>query len=188
MSSPTGTLSINPAYVNWHRQDHLLLGWIQSSLTESVQAQVVSCNTTADLWINLQQSFSSFSCAQLVELRRQLQTITKGAATCTEFLQKIRKVVDELAFIGFPISDEDLTLVILSDLGSDYNSFYAAITTSCRYESIPFTDLHGLLLRHETLLQPQYTSATTLHSTSPLATFLSCPSFLNNFHPKSSTC
>jgi gag-polypeptide of LTR copia-type len=84
-----------------------------------------------------------------------------------KYLQKIRKVVDELAFIGFPVSDEDLTLVVLSDLGSDYNSFYAAITTSCRYEPIPFADLRGLLLSHETLLQPQYNSATTLHSTSP---------------------
>ena len=32
------------------RQDQLILAWMRSSLTESIQAQVVSSGTTAELW------------------------------------------------------------------------------------------------------------------------------------------
>jgi gag-polypeptide of LTR copia-type len=108
---------------------------------------VISCNSTAELWTNLQHTFSSSSRARLIELRRQLQTITKGASTCAEYLQKNRKVTDELAFIGSLVSAEDLTVVVLSGLGPDYNSFYAAITTACQSDPIPFADLHDLLLK-----------------------------------------
>jgi hypothetical protein len=45
-----GAPAISPNYPPWHRQGQLLLGWIRSSLTEDIQAQVVSCTTTSDLW------------------------------------------------------------------------------------------------------------------------------------------
>lgn len=66
------------------RQDQLLLAWICSSLTEPIQAQVVSCETTADLWQNLTHIFSATSRARLTNLCRQLQTTTKGSSSCSE--------------------------------------------------------------------------------------------------------
>ncbi|KAJ8640642.1 hypothetical protein MRB53_017336 [Persea americana] len=38
LTNSTGVVStkINPAYVNWHRQDQSLICWINSTLTESV--------------------------------------------------------------------------------------------------------------------------------------------------------
>jgi gag-polypeptide of LTR copia-type len=113
---------INHEYLTWHRQDKLLLGWIHSYLTESIQTQVVSCATTADLWSTLLNTISFASRAQLIDLRRQLQTITKGSSSCSEYLQKIRKVADELGFIGSPVTDDDLILAVLTGLGPDYNS------------------------------------------------------------------
>lgn len=35
------------------QQDQLILAWMRSSLTESIQAQMVSCNSTAELWSSL---------------------------------------------------------------------------------------------------------------------------------------
>jgi gag-polypeptide of LTR copia-type len=113
----------------------------------------VSCNSTAELWTDLQQAFSSSSRARLNDLHRQLKTITKGSLSCVEYLQKIRKIADELSFVSSPVSDEDLTLVVLAGLGPDYNSFYAVVTTANRTDPISFPDLHGLLLSHEALLQ-----------------------------------
>jgi hypothetical protein len=43
-----GQLEINPAYLPWHRQDQLLLGWLRSSLTETLMAQVISSTTTQE--------------------------------------------------------------------------------------------------------------------------------------------
>jgi hypothetical protein len=60
---PDGTSSLNPFYLLWHRQNQLLLGWIWSSLTESIQLK---------LFLIKQQSISSLSYTvpfpQLLEL------------------------------------------------------------------------------------------------------------------------
>jgi gag-polypeptide of LTR copia-type len=150
-----GTIEVNPDFVLWHHQDQLLLGWIRSSLTELIQVQVVSCSTTAEIWSNLLSTFSSSSRAKLTNIRRQLQSITKGSSACTDYLQKIRKIADELAFIGSPISDEDLVLVVLNGLGAEFNSFTVVVTTVSRRDPLSFTDIHGMLLSHEALLTDQ---------------------------------
>jgi gag-polypeptide of LTR copia-type len=93
ISAADGSPLINLDYLPWHRQDQLLLGWIRSSLTESIQTQVVSCVTTTDLWSTLLSSFSSASRARLTDLRRQLQTISKGSLSYSEYLQKILIII-----------------------------------------------------------------------------------------------
>lgn len=105
---------------------------------------MVSCNTTVELWSTLLKTFSSSSRAHLTELQRQLQTVSKGNSSCSEYLQKIRRVADELAFAGSPISDEDLVLAVLNGLGMDYNSFVVAVNS--HENPITFADLYGLLL------------------------------------------
>ena len=40
----------NPEYVLWNRQDQLILSWLLASMTETIQAQMVGCNTAADVW------------------------------------------------------------------------------------------------------------------------------------------
>ncbi|KAJ1686058.1 hypothetical protein LUZ63_017448 [Rhynchospora breviuscula] len=150
-----GQVEYNREYLLWHRQDQLLLGWLRSSLSESIQAQVVSCTTTSSLWSTLHCQFASTSRAKLIDLKRQLQTIRKDGSSCSEFLQNIRRIADELAFVGAPMSDDDLVLTTLNGLGSDYNSFVAAITATSRNEVLSFADLQGLLLSHESLLRSQ---------------------------------
>jgi hypothetical protein len=68
---------------------------MRSSLTEFMQAQVVSCMTTFDLRSTLQETFSSTSRARLTDLKRQLQTAKKGSASCSEFLQQLLRLADE---------------------------------------------------------------------------------------------
>jgi hypothetical protein len=41
----TGHIEINQSYLPWYRQDQLLLGWLRSSLTETLLAQVISSST-----------------------------------------------------------------------------------------------------------------------------------------------
>ncbi|KAJ4793674.1 hypothetical protein LUZ62_044920 [Rhynchospora pubera] len=154
-----GRVEYNQEYLFWNRQDQLILGWLRSSLVEAIQAQVVSCTSTSSLWSTLHHQFASNSRAKLIDLKRQLQTIRKEGSSCTEFLQRIRKIADELAFVGAPISDDDLVLTTLNGLGSDFNSFVAATTATSRHEVLSFADLQGLLLSHESLLQSQTTAA-----------------------------
>ncbi|KAJ4761435.1 hypothetical protein LUZ62_071810 [Rhynchospora pubera] len=154
-TTTSGVLEINPEYIPWHRQDQLLLGWIRSSLTESIQSQVVSCSSTMDLWQTLQKLFSTNSRAHVLDLKRQLQSITKGDSSCSEYLQRLRHLADELAFAGVPLSNDELVSSAIRGLGSDYNPVVAAVSTTSRLEPFSFVDLRGILLSHEALLKHQ---------------------------------
>ncbi|KAJ3697958.1 hypothetical protein LUZ61_001663 [Rhynchospora tenuis] len=158
-------ISPNPDFAPWHRQDQLLLGWLLSSLTEVIQAQVVSCTTSFDLWNSLQTIFSNRSRARLTDLRRQIQSATKEGLSCSDYIQHMRKLADELLFIGSPMSEDDLVIATLNGLGPDYLSFVTSITTALRSQSISFADLHGLLLNHESLLLSHNTSSSTALTT-----------------------
>lgn len=46
--------------------------------------------------------------------------MTKGHDTVTKFLQKVKASVDELALLGAPFDEDDLTDKILEALGDDY--------------------------------------------------------------------
>lgn len=151
--------SINGAYLTWHKQDQLLLGWLRSSLSEQILAEVVSSKTSRELWQMLQGSFFATSRARRSELHRRLQTTTKGGLNCSDYLNRIRAIADELVFIGSPVSDEDLTMHILHGLGPEFNPFVMAATT--RQEPFSLTDLQAILLSQESLLNSQFSAGLT---------------------------
>ncbi|KAJ1695555.1 hypothetical protein LUZ63_012253 [Rhynchospora breviuscula] len=164
ITNADGGIDINPAYLPWHRQDQLLLGWIRSTLSDQIQSQVVSCVTSRELWSSLQQTFAATSRARIIDLKRQIQNTTRGSSSCSDYLAKMRHLADELAFIGAPISSEDLISNIISGLGSDYNPFFASIAAASRHESFSFSDLQGLLLGFESLLKNQSSSSSSSSS------------------------
>jgi gag-polypeptide of LTR copia-type len=77
----------------------------------------------------------------------------------------MRRLVDELAFIGSPYSDDDLIIAILNGLGPKYDSFVIFVTTAAHQTPFTFADLYGHLLSHESQLQGQvFSSPGTLPS------------------------
>ncbi|KAJ4817812.1 hypothetical protein LUZ62_030378 [Rhynchospora pubera] len=168
-STPDGRIEFNQDHLLWSRQDQLLLGWLRSSVSESIQAQLVSCTTSASLWNSIHQQFASTSRAKLIDLKRQWQSVSRGSSSCAEFLQLLRRIADELAFIGAPLTDDDMVLTAINGLGSEFNPFVAAITATSRSESLTFADFTGMLLSHEALLHAQQSISTTSNSSLPAA-------------------
>jgi gag-polypeptide of LTR copia-type len=79
-----GETILNPIFLAWKRQDKLLNAWIRSSLSDSNLAQVMSSPTCKDLWQALESYFSTTSRARLQDLKRQLQTVSKGNSNCND--------------------------------------------------------------------------------------------------------
>jgi gag-polypeptide of LTR copia-type len=154
----SGHLEFNPSYLSWRRQDQLLLGWLRSSLTEPLLAQVVSSTSAREFWTALEDYFSSTSRARLNDLKHQIQTAQKGDLSCSEYLLHLHRVADELAFIGSPLPEEDLVTATINGLGTEYNAIVAALATARCHGVFSFSDLRGLLLSHEALLKTQTTS------------------------------
>jgi gag-polypeptide of LTR copia-type/GAG-pre-integrase domain len=106
--------------------------------------------------------YSAISSANIMELRRLLQTTARGGHNCNDYFEQMRHIDDQLAAIGEPIGDADLVRYILNELGSEFNSFVVALTT--RSDVVSLEELHGFLLTHESLLLSQHQLSSTVDS------------------------
>lgn len=140
----------NLAYSHWVRQDNLILSTLMSSLTEGVLARVVNHTTSSTFWHALDETFSSRSCAKIVQIRTQLTTTTKGSKSTTEYFLFIKKLIDELVVARQPLSCEDVITYVLVGLGHEYDSFVALI--SARTDTVTIEEIYSLLLTIEARL------------------------------------
>lgn len=56
----------NPTYCTWVLQDKLIMFNLNSTLSESILAQVIDCKTSASIWSTLQRLFVAKSSAHVV--------------------------------------------------------------------------------------------------------------------------
>lgn len=143
--------AVNPGYAAWHDDDTTLILWIQMSISESVISYVAGAQTSKDLWETIETRFARSSSTHSIQLRLKLQSIKLGSGTVSHFLSEIKKVTDELFAAGSRINDDELVVLILNGLSSDYNSF----STSIRIRNPPVIskELHNLLLSEEIVVQ-----------------------------------
>ncbi|KAF8380637.1 hypothetical protein HHK36_028126 [Tetracentron sinense] len=106
--------TINPAYLAWQKQDQVLLGWLLSSLSETVLAQVVGLTSTRAVWQTLEKHYASRSRARIMQIRREIQTMRKGSLSMAEYFLRAKKLADNLAASGQPMLDTDLQQIMLS--------------------------------------------------------------------------
>ncbi|KAJ3704768.1 hypothetical protein LUZ61_008473 [Rhynchospora tenuis] len=159
INGANGAQSVNPEYETWIQQDQLILAWILSSVSTSILAQVVNCETSATLWSKIQQIYASQSIARELELKLQLQTSKKGAKSCLQFTQHMQTLADRLRSIGSEISDHELMMYILQGLGTEFDNFVTAVTMQDTPPSL--TKLNNLLLAHEARIQANLNSLST---------------------------
>ncbi|KAL5800889.1 hypothetical protein ACOSQ3_032521 [Xanthoceras sorbifolium] len=88
------TLNFNDEYLNWEKIDQLLVSWLFSTLTQSVLGQVTSCVTACEVWSLLVQLYSTHSMAHIMHIMSQLQSLKKGALSITEYVVKMKGIVD----------------------------------------------------------------------------------------------
>ncbi|KAJ4777852.1 polyprotein [Rhynchospora pubera] len=106
-----------------------------------------------EIWSELQKLLSSNSRSRVMDLKRQIQSATKGNLSCADYLQGLRRLADELASVGSPYPDDELVMAAINGLGSDYLPVVAAVNAASVHSSFSFSDLHTLLLGHEALLK-----------------------------------
>ncbi|KAJ3698372.1 hypothetical protein LUZ61_002077 [Rhynchospora tenuis] len=141
----------NPEFLQWQQQDQLILAWLLSSISPSILALVLNCETSAQVWQTLEQINTSQSLAKVLELKLTLQTAKKGSASCAQYLQYMQSIADRLRSVGDPISEHDLVAYTLQGLGSDFETFVTAI--SMRQGHTSMVELQSLLLAHEARAQ-----------------------------------
>lgn len=63
----------------------------------------------------IEQRFAPLSRARTIKLKRQLQNIQKGNLSITDYLLKIKTIIDELSAIGHFADESNQVTYILKD-------------------------------------------------------------------------
>jgi len=173
VSAVTSTLSVNPAYLSWKQQDHLIMSALLSSLSVEVLHLVVDCNTSHDIWTTLEIALASPSNSMIMQLHGSFQDLRQNDNSANIYLQKAKALFDELAAAGRPISLAEFSLYVFRGLRSEFKDLVTSLST--KDAPISYTDLHSSLFTHEFLhkasLQPSVTAPLLPTPTRQPATF-----------------
>ncbi|XP_074302516.1 uncharacterized protein LOC141634121 isoform X2 [Silene latifolia] len=139
---------INPEYSYWLKLDQTVRSWIFATLSRDTLVEVHDVRFSASIWERLQVRFMSASMARSMELKRLLSNMSKDENQSMEhYLREIKLIVDSLAAINSPVSNQDLLQYVVQGLGSDYETLVTVITQFPG--SITFDDLRARLLVQE---------------------------------------
>ena len=71
----------NPAHEQWVLRDQLALGWILSSVSDSIVTQLVGINHSYDAWATLERHYAQQNQARLLQLRTELHALKQGSSS-----------------------------------------------------------------------------------------------------------
>ncbi|MED6122820.1 Homeobox protein HD-1 [Stylosanthes scabra] len=136
----------NEAYRIWKDQDLTLTTWLVASMSETFKHKVVPYKQFYQVWDKIEEYFTAATSARAESLRAQLKSIKK-TGTATEYLAKIRKVVDSLLATGYDVREHDHLHAIIDGLSEDYAVYIHGIVT--RMGSIRVPEAESYLLAFE---------------------------------------
>ena len=140
------TTTPNPAHTLWVRQDQLILNALVGSLSPTLIPFIAKAQTSHAAWTILADTYAKPSRGRI----KQVNDLTKGSQTITDFLQSVKARTDELAILGAPLEEDDLTEKILDGLGDEYKELVHVV--QARDTPITFDELHEKLLNYEAAL------------------------------------
>jgi len=138
---------VNPEYIIWLRSDQLLLGWLFSTIFEEMLAQVIYCESSAEVWLYLEKLYARQTIAKSFQLKQHLRSVKKENLSMNDYVLKIKTKSHSLAVIREPLSDNELLLAILNGLDQDYDTVVSLITY--QMDDIDLEKVQYLLLMHE---------------------------------------
>lgn len=127
---------------------------VHLNLSDPIQPLISSAVTAYDAWNCLNSRFASASRSRVISLKSKLVKNPKGNRTISEYLQDMKSIADDLALVQSPVSEEDLLVHILSQLGEEYGSIVAAI--KIRETPLSYSELFDKLLDFERALKESH--------------------------------
>ncbi|GFP97350.1 retrovirus-related pol polyprotein from transposon tnt 1-94 [Phtheirospermum japonicum] len=96
-------------------------------------------------------SYANTSRGRVVSLKAKLAKNSKGSKSVIEFLHEMRAIADDLALAQSPISEEDLVVHVITQLGDEFNSIVAALRV--HETPIAFSELSNILTDFERMMK-----------------------------------
>jgi hypothetical protein len=148
---PTST--INSYFLVWQKKDQFVLAWLNATLSEKVMCMVYGLTTAQQVWAHLAKRFTPTSRTWITNLKRQLQTISQGSKSCTDYLLTAKNLANQLTAIGKGVEDEDLISYVIGGLNPSYHTFVTTFSYGNCDAAITFEDFQTELLNYEQLFE-----------------------------------
>ncbi|KAF9663835.1 hypothetical protein SADUNF_Sadunf17G0093300 [Salix dunnii] len=136
VADANGILQPNPAAATWLRTDQLILGWINSSLSDGPLSQVINSESCHDAWMVLETLYGSHTRDRIQHMKGELQTLCKGSCSLEDYLHKAKSLALSLRGAGKPMDEDDLIVCILRGLGSEFDPIVAALNARDMFPSL----------------------------------------------------
>jgi hypothetical protein len=149
----------NLAYEEWFAMNQQVLGFLLTSLSKDILAQVATARTSAEAWKTITDMFASHTRARTTNVRLTHAMTKKDNMMVAQYYGKMKGLVDEMATAGKPLDNEELVMYICNGLDTEYSSPVSALVT--RLEPIAPSELYSQLLSFETRLELQLGSGSS---------------------------
>ncbi|KAM1004535.1 hypothetical protein ACFX2C_004724 [Malus domestica] len=143
-------LHTSDAFKVWKMHDRALMQLITATLSPSAISCAIGSTSARDLWVRLKEQFSIVTRATIFQMKSELQNIKKGTDSISLYLQRIKEARDYLAAAGVMFADDDIVILTLNGLSSEYNTLRSIIRG--RENVISMKDLRSQLLAEEAML------------------------------------
>jgi hypothetical protein len=100
--------------------------------------------------------FSTVTKARIFQMKSELQTIKKGSEPVSQYLQRIKDVRD-LSAAGVYFEDDDIVILALNGLSSDYNTFRCMVRG--RDNVLSLKDFRSQLPAEEATIEQTHSSS-----------------------------
>ena len=120
-------------------------------MSQEVLISIPDDCTSKVLWEALAQTYSQISEAKVLFLKREFQMLKKGAMSIIEFLNQVKSITDQLAMVGYPVSDKEKVQQTLNALGSEYHVLVTSLL--CLPTLLSFEELRAKLFQYEMTLK-----------------------------------
>lgn len=93
---------VSEAYEEWMVHDQALFIWLLSTIWESVLPRLLSCKHAYKVWDKGHKHYNAQMKAMVHQMRVELKMIKKGTPSISQFVLRIRSIIDSLLAIGDP--------------------------------------------------------------------------------------
>ena len=111
----------------WKMHDRALMQLLTATLSPSAVSCAIRSTSACDLWVRLKEQFSIVTRAMIFQMKSELQNIKKGTDSISQYLQHIKEARDYLFTAGVQFDDDDIVILTLNGIPSEYNTLRSII-------------------------------------------------------------
>ena len=74
----------------------MVISWMINSMHVDVSSSIIYCQTTREMWLELQRPFSQSSGPKIYNLQKEISNISQNQMTVTEYFTRFKKLWDQL--------------------------------------------------------------------------------------------